>query len=71
LAKRTFHVIAMMDAYENAVIQLDDGAFGYVHLPWKAESPHYEAIGGEVELVRFLQGGASDPSSRASRSSAW
>jgi hypothetical protein len=56
LAKRTFEVIAMMDAYDNAIIRFDDGAFGYVHLPWKAESPHFEPIGGEAELVRFLGG---------------
>jgi hypothetical protein len=59
LAKRTFQVVAMMDAYDNAIIQFDDGgAFAYVHLPWKAQSPHFEHIGGEAELMRFLQGRA-------------
>jgi hypothetical protein len=59
LAKRTFQVIAMGDAYDNAIIQLEDGAFGYVHLPWKAAPPHFEPIGGRAELVRFLQRGTA------------
>ncbi len=56
MAGRSFQVVAMMDAYDNAIIQFDDGAFGYVNLPWKAQSPHFEPIGDEAELIRFLQG---------------
>jgi hypothetical protein len=55
LGKRSFRVVAMKDTYENAIIVLDDGAFGYVRLTWKQESPEYEAIGGEGELMRFLK----------------
>jgi hypothetical protein len=33
LAKRSFQVVAMMDPYDNAIIQFDDGSFGYVNLP--------------------------------------
>jgi hypothetical protein len=59
LAGRSFQVVAMMDAYENAIIQFADGAIGYVNLPWKAQSPHFEPIGGEAELIRFLKGGTA------------
>ena len=47
----------MMDLYENAIVRLGDGTFAYVHLPWRAESPHFEFIGREAELLCFLRKG--------------
>lgn len=56
LANRSFQVVAMKDPYDNAIIQFDDDSFGYVKLSWGAKSPHFEPIGGEAQLVRFLRG---------------
>jgi hypothetical protein len=55
LVDRSFDVVAMKDEYENAIIRFDAGDFGYVRLTWKQEPPHYEAIGEEPELMRFLR----------------
>lgn len=50
----------MMDVYDNAIVQFADGAFGYVHLTWKAQSPHFEFVGDEAALVSFLHGGMDE-----------
>lgn len=59
LANRPFRVLAMMDTYENAIIQLDDGGFAYVRLTWRQASPHFERVGSDAELVPFLKGRAA------------
>ena len=60
LATRSFTVIAMLDAYDNAIIRLEDGEFGYVHLAWNAQQPpHFEPIGDEEALRRFLRPGTA------------
>src|SRR3954468_22386528 len=59
LSGRSFTVVAMMDLYDNAIILLDGGGFGYIHLPGKADSPPCEPIGGEECLASFLRGGTA------------
>jgi hypothetical protein len=52
-----FEVVAMMDQYDNAVVRLGDGTFAYVLLTWRPQSPHFEFIGGDRELLDFLRSG--------------
>lgn len=55
LSGQSFTVVAMMDPYDNAIVRLEDGGFGYVRLTWGQLPPHFEPIGYQASLSPFLR----------------